>query len=499
MKILKGKFALILTILSVLFLVFFVAIFFVEREIRIRLPEVFVEVPFVPAKIDINVNGEIGNLPKIWQAFCQGGEEAGKQMLAPTVGFLKRIKPAYIRLDHIYDDDYYGVVSCSGGGLHLNWSRLDSTVNDILAAGAKPFLSLSYMPSCLASSKIDVPAWGGWQVLVRSTVEHYSGRSGKNISNVYYEVWNEPSLPMFGSWKMYGGKDYRQLYHYAVLGANQANNVNPFKIGGPAIPELDPKWVELLYDYVLEKNLRLDFVSWHRYSFQPEQFVSDVEEIDVLATDPKYSRFAKVEKVITEWGPNSYKDIAYSGTVAASHAVATLSKILDKVNWAFAFEVKDGPGQGKEGWGLLTHESVGIREKPRFYLFDWLADFDGHRLFMSGEGSQIKGWAGKNDRTVLVILANYSPSNGKTETFPVTFSNLGGGTYRFFQQEIFKKQIEQEIKIDNDRWTQNITLPAYSVVRLRLTKVAGLPKPATEGETTGFGRIMYFSSGEDKF
>lgn len=492
------KFALILTILSVLSLVLFVAIFFVERKIRIRLPEILVEVPFVPAKIFVDPNKEVGNLPTIWRAFGQGGEEQGKQMLAPTVNFLKRIKPAYIRLDHIYDDDYYGVVSCSGNNLNLNWSNLDRTINDILAAGAKPFFSLSYMPSCLASSKIGVPDWGKWQALVRATVEHYSGRSGKNISGVYYEVWNEPSLPMFGNWKMYGGKDYRQLYHYAVLGASQAKNINPFKIGGPAIPELDPKWIKLLYDYVLEKNLRLDFISWHRYSFQPEQFVADVEEVDVLNTDPKYQRFSRVERVITEWGPNSYKDVVYSGKVAASHAVATLSKILNKVNWAFAFEIKDGPGQGEEGWGLLTHESVGIREKPRFYLFDWLADFDGRRVFMSGEGSRIKGWAQKKDRTVLVILANYSPSNCKTETFPVTFSSLGGGTYRFSQQELFKKPVEQEVKIGSGDWTQNITLPAYSVIRLRLTKLAGLSKPALGQETTGFAKLIYtyYSEGE---
>ena len=122
------KFALLLTILSSLSLLPFVAIFFVEREIRIPIPEIFVEVPFVPTKVVIEPNKEVGKLPQIWRAFGQGGEEAGKQMLAPTVSFLKRLRPAYIRLDHIYDDDYYGVVSCSGGSLQFNWSRLGFVV-----------------------------------------------------------------------------------------------------------------------------------------------------------------------------------------------------------------------------------------------------------------------------------------------------------------------------------------------------------------------------------
>lgn len=489
---LKEKISLL--ILIFLSLILFGGIFWVERQLKIRIPEVYIEKPFVPANIIINVDREFGQLPGIWRALAQGGEEPGKRMLQSTVNFIKRIKPYYIRLDHIYDDNYYRVVRGrnSDGSLRLDWSKLDATVNDILSMGAKPFFSLSYMPGLIADSLIGIPNWSDWQDLVRQTVEHYSSQ----IDGVYYEVWNEPSLPMFGNWKMYGAKDYRKLYYYTVLGANQAKGVKPFKIGGPAIPELDPIWIKLLFDYVSENNLRLDFISWHRYSFDPEQFVRDVEEINVLTDDPKYKRFVNIEKVITEWGPNSYKDTVYSSSVGASHLVAVMRKLLDEVSFIFTFEVKDGPAQGNVGWGLLTHESVGIKEKPRFYLFNWLADFEGKRLEVLGEGSQITGLAVKKDREVKVILTNYNPYGPQEESFLVTFAGLGGGKYRFLKQQLFQPPEEQEIEVGNS-FSLNLTMPSYSVVRLRLTKISGLESGPSAG-TSGFGKI-YFKANEDKF
>jgi len=439
----------------------------VEQKLGLKLPEIFLEQPFAAANIVVNTDKELGDLPRIWPALGQGGEERGN-MIKPTVSYLKRLKPSYIRLDHIFDDDYYGVVQGrkAGGSLQLNWTKLDDVVVDINSTGAKPFLSLSYMPGTIAASKIDVPNWRDWQDLIRQTVEHYSAK----YDNVYYEVWNEPSLPMFGSWKMFGSKDYRLLYQYAVAGASQAVAVHPYKIGGPAIPEMDDKWISLLFDFAIDKNLRLDFISWHRYNFDPNRFNQDIEEINVLTSEPKYQQFTNIEKIITEWGPNSEKDSVYSSGVAASHMVAVVRQLLNKANLLFAFEVKDGPGQENKGWGILTHESVGVKPKPRFFLFEWLANFEGRRLEVLGEGSQITGFAFKNERTTTLLLTNYLPSGSQEESFLASFSGLAEGRYRLLKQLLFGKPEEQEIEVKNGGIVFNLTMKPYSVLRLQLTQ-----------------------------
>jgi len=266
------------------------------------------------------------------------------------------------------------------------------------------------------------------------------------------------------------------------LGARQAKTKYNFKIGGPAIPEMDPVWIKLLFDFCLANNLELDFISWHRYSFDPDDFVKDVYEVNVLLTDPKYQRFQKVEKIITEWGPNSYKDIAYSNMVAASNTVAVMRRLLDKIKFAFAFEIKDGPGQGNYGWGLLSYSA---KPKPRYRLFNWLADFQGQRLEVLGEGSNVMGFAVKEGRQVRLLLTNYNPYQPRDESFQAAFASLTGGRYRLLIQELFGEAKEQELEISPGSLVVNLNMPAYSVVRVEITKLKGLEKKPS----SGFGQM----------
>ncbi|MDZ4209658.1 MAG: hypothetical protein U1C56_00600, partial [Candidatus Curtissbacteria bacterium] len=172
------------------------------------------------ADLDIDVLS-IFSASEGWRNFAQGGEEKGRQ-LAPILNQVKTLKPAYIRIDHIYD--YYNVVSKdASGNLLFNWTELDLMVKDILAVGAKPFLSLSYMPTQISKNGdiTDLPAsWFDWEALVTATIEHYSSTSGSGIENVYYEVWNEPDL--FGDFKAYGEKNYLDLYYHSALAASRA-------------------------------------------------------------------------------------------------------------------------------------------------------------------------------------------------------------------------------------------------------------------------------------
>jgi len=470
----KSKQIIIIAILSIISVSLFIAIFFVQRQLKTRLPEIFVEKPYAPANITINVNNQLGQINPVWKAFAQGGEEGGGvSMIANTIPHLKKIDPHYIRLDHIYDDGFYGVVKGKNpnGTLNLDWTKLDKTVDDIVASGAKPFFSLSYMPSELAPNLIDKPNnWKDWQYLVQKTVEHYSGK----YEDIYYEVWNEPSLKWFGGWKMYGSKDYRLLYRYAVLGAQQATGVKPFKIGGPSIPEMDPAWIRLLFDYCTASNLRLDFISWHRYHFSPDVFVNDVYRVENLLALPKYKRYQNIEKLITEWGPNPEKDTVYSSNVSASHALAVIRQLQDKTDYLFTFEVKDGPNQGADAWGLLTHQLTGkVEKKPRFYIYDWLADVEGNRIEVLGEGSNIKALAVQKKGEIVILISNYSPHGGQKEQFPIRINGIKDGQYRVFKQVLFKEPEERKVTVGGNGLSLQASLDKYSVMRIKVTRIGG--------------------------
>ncbi len=454
-------------------------IFYLARLLSIKLPEVFVAVPYAPANIVIDAKNEGGLIQPFWLGFAQGGEEA-KNMLSPTVGQMKQLNPSYIRLDHIFDDDYYGVVSGSSGNLQFNWSKLDEAVNDILAMGAKPFLSLGYMPSAIASSKIDKPHnWDDWFALVKATVEHYSGKGGKNINDIYYEVWNEPDLEHFGKWGRGGEKNYLTLYEYSVRGAMAAENANRFFIGGPATTALYRNWVLDLYNFCAKKSLRLDFISWHRYSFAPSRFSADIADLYGWLKGKTLPRL-----VISEWGPTPEKDNSYSTGYAAAHAVAVTRELLDLVNLMTAFEVKDGPGQGTSGWGLLSHETAGVRPKPRFHAFSWLAQVKGKRLPLSGEGSNVVGWATKEGKNLVVLVVNFG-QGAKKETVPITIKSLNNGEYEERKEVLFGQKSQGKLIVKDGLLRTNLTLEPNQIARLTLKALQIFPeqaKPAVSPE-----------------
>jgi len=421
-----------------------------------------------PANIVVETKTNLGTLPAPWRALAQGGEEKEK-MLTATIPLIKPLSPKYIRIDHIYD--FYNVVGGEKNGkMTYDFSKLDQIVNDIIACGARPMLSLSYMPPIISSGDVtDPPAnWLDWQEVVRATIEHYSGRTGKNISDVYYEVWNEPDL--FGKWKTYGEKDYRLLYLYAARGAASAKNVNPFKIGGPATTAFYKSWLEEFIKYVYQNNLRLDFFSWHRYSLDPQEFLADINFIDTLFT--RHGGSYLLPKFISEWGSTAENSPLHDTGFDAAHAVAVIRQILDRVDLAFVFEIKDGQSPTSERfwgrWGILTHESAGLIKKPKFFALEILSKIRGERLKVSGEGTWVTGFAAKDGKSLRLILVNYDKEGRHTEAVPLTFTGLEPGNYILRKTSIDGKTITTNETVTQETLTKTVFLSANSLVLLEL-------------------------------
>ncbi|MBI2326448.1 hypothetical protein HYU91_03605 [Candidatus Collierbacteria bacterium] len=388
----------------------------------------------VNADLVVDYDGVLGKMPTPWRNLAQGGEEP-KAMLGNITNEIKALRPEYIRLDHIYDA--FKVVAKNGGQLSYDWSGLDAAVNEILATGAKPMLSLSYMPPVISKGDIiDLPSdWGEWGQVVQATIEHYSGRSNRNISNVIYEVWNEPDL--FGSYKTYGDKNYLTMYEVSAGAAARAENVNQFEFGGPAVTALYQNWLERLIKFADENNLRLDFLSWHRYSTDLDRFEQDANQAREWAA--KIPALVNLKFYITEWGHNSEVDPGYDNKFGAIHTIAASRVMMAKVQRAFVFEIKDGPGKDKlwGRWGLLTHENFGTpEEKPRYKAVQLLNNLGPFRISLAGEGSWVKGIASTDETgNIKLMVVNYDPAGTHSEGVPILFDNLPKGNFKYQRRD----------------------------------------------------------------
>ena len=312
---------------------------------------------------------------------------------------------------------------------------------------------------------------------------------------MYYEVWNEPDL--FGSWKRSGNRNYLTMYTYSARGANAAQNVKPFKFGGPAITALYKNWFYDLLNMTRKNNLRMDFFSWHRYNKNINQFENDIAEVEewIAADFPEYQN---LEMVISEWGHDSNNHPGYDTTFGAAHTVATAIQMIGSVDKGFVFEIEDGKDPAEKAqwgrWGLLTNQAYGAQPKPRYNALRLLDRIGPTRLDLLGKGSWVKAAAARDEKNqISVVMANYDPEVSNVETVPLTFTNVSPGSYTFRQTFLGGRTNTEEVATSEATLRRFVTMGTNSVAFVELiplnaatpsaTEVISPPTQTTPGET----------------
>jgi len=422
------------------------------------------------ANIIVDAEAITEPLPRPWRNLAQGGESQDWR-LAPVADYVRPLNPEYIRIDHVFD--FYDVVSGTSGNLSFDFSQLDLLIDDILLVGAKPYISLSYMPSAISSGDVVAAPtnYGDWQLTVQRTIEHLSGTRG--IPDVYYEVWNEPDL--FGDWKVHGSKNYLTLYTAAAQGAQAARVTQPFKIGGPATTGLYRNWIDGLARHAIDNNLRLDFLSWHRYSTTIDDFRDDMWNVQNWLQS--YPQLPNLELHISEWGHDSENHAGYDTMYGAAHTAAAAMEMTGVVERAFVFEIQDGKDPaGKQlwgRWGLMTHSDTGLRLKPRYRALEMLEKLQPMRLSLQGKGTYVKALASREiEGTISVMFANFDKLGRNYEQVPVTIYNLDPGQYQVVTTSLLKPPLTQTIAIESNTLTTTLMLQPYEVALMEITAVS---------------------------
>ena len=420
------------------------------------------------AAIVVDTSSELETITSdFYHAFAQGGEES-KNMIAPVLSEVTSLTPKIIRIDHIYD--YHDVVTKKDGTLIFSFSKLDAIVDSIRATGAVPLLSLSYMPPAIAKdgSVISIPNdWNEWAHVVERTIEHFSGKNERNLTGVYYEVWNEPDLEQFGNWKLSGEKNYLTLYHYAHIGAQNAKNVQPFFLGGPSTTGLYKNWIIAL----TKSGDRVDFYSWHSYLADPKRFLTDQKNL--VSWLLPYPNSILKPTLITEFGPSGSKNTAYGTMYGAAYTASVIRQLISGgPAYLFTFELVDGPSETEgKGWGLMTHPNQGKIKKPRFFLYQFLDDMMGKRIQLNGEGTWVTGFATTRDSTIRTLLINFDAVGTHAETVPITWKNLSPGNYHMTTQCLLEKEQVSGLTVTaSGIGEKKLYMPAQSVCKILLKK-----------------------------
>ncbi|RMC49747.1 beta-xylosidase [Lactobacillus sp. ESL0228] len=430
------------------------------------------------------------NFPHYWET-CVGSchaytalrEDYRKQLIKVH----KELGFKYVRFHGIFDDEMSVCVenfdfNGKSQGITYNFINIDKIFDFLLTIGMKPFIELSFMPTCLASGKNRIFPYGGnntmpktdamWEELISRFISHLIERYGKEeVESWFFEVWNEPNLPLFFAGNQ---KDYFHLYQITALAIRKIDS--KIKIGGPATSF--NSWILEMITFCENNHVPLDFITTHHYPTDDplwqsglgiEEFFknSDQEKTDyhcgiLKEMTTKTRQQAKSYPLYyTEWNVSAMVgDQIHDEPYAAAMVAKTLADNDGLVEGYSFFTFTDifeeqyqKPGVFHGGYGLQTVQGI---EKPVYRIFEIYHQLGMQRLKVIDKNQgTAEVLAVQKQKDLQVLVYNHNVPSGKIASEKVVINIAKKKKYKAILQ-----RIDQNHANSFGKW-QEIGKPEY--------------------------------------
>ena len=387
-------------------------------------------------------------LPHVWE-HTVGSGHATLALRADWQAQLKRAHGElgfdHVRFHGILDEDMGTFMIVQEKPLY-SFFNADQIFDFLLSIGMKPFVELSFMPDGLASGTKSVFHYRGnvtpprdyaaWGALIGKLVAHWVDRYGlAEVSQWFFEVWNEPNLEWFGTGKI---EDYLKLY---ASTAQAVKSVHPsLRVGGPATAA--NAWLPEFQAACRAQSLPLDFLTTHHYP--TDSFGQPGDDTETQLADSRRSVLREeaaqarreagaLPLYYTEWCTSSNpRDTLHDRPFAAAFIVKTVLEAATLVDgysyWTFSdiFEENYFPSVPFHGgFGLLTIHGIA---KPAYRAFQLLHELGDRLLPVTGAHDTVDAWAVRSEGFIDLVLTNFAlPRHDiASEEISFTLTNLPG-------------------------------------------------------------------------
>jgi xylan 1,4-beta-xylosidase len=348
----------------------------------------------------------------------------------------------YVRFHAIFHDEVGVYDEDAHGNPVYNFSYVDQVYDGLLANGVRPFVELSFMPKKLAARAALHAFWykpnvsppkdyAKWDELITRFTQHLVDRySIAEVSQWYFEVWNEPNLDFWAGDPRQA--TYWDLYDHTVRAVKAVNA--RLRVGGPATAQA--AWADVFIKHCVDQNVPVDFVSSHVYG-------NDKSE-DVFGTSEKIPRNQMVcravkkvhDQIHSSARPNlpliwSEFNASYANEPAVTDTVYMGPWLADTIRqcdglvdmmsyWTFS-DVFEEQGVVKQpfygGFGLLAEDGI---PKPAFAAFELLHHLGDERLTLDSDTALVTR---RKDGSLVVAVWNYAPPDvaGASRTVSLRF------------------------------------------------------------------------------
>ncbi|MHC4713413.1 MAG: GH39 family glycosyl hydrolase [Planctomycetota bacterium] len=396
----------------------------------------------VEVSIDASARGEPIRLERY--GLGQGGQ-SDEPMLETHIDALKWLRPAVIRL---FVQEYYDVYPDHGT---FHWETLDRAVANIVHTGAKPLMCLCIKPPVLFpeidQDKVHPTDYSEWEDLVYEMVKRYNRDLGYGID--YWEVFNEPDLGETGGCpSRFTPEDYCTYYEHTVRAIRRA--WPDARVGGPALASYTSPILRALLEHCSEKNVPIDFVSWHWYTNDPLVIRRSIEEVRALLAE---FPGLKCETVINEWNMSLSWDRIDPDFQPCFILDTTYHMLEAGLDLSCYYQIRDyhvplekfrrfmtpKGAQFMAYWWNVMPQFHGLFDyqgtmRPSYFIFKSLSHVKGARLAVEGGGDGIKGLAAYDDEydVIHLLLWNFSLDKPGARRVKLSVENLPEGKWRSY-------------------------------------------------------------------
>jgi len=271
-----------------------------------------------------------------------------------------------------------------------DWTIVDRIIDTYRARGVRPYLQIGFMPEALSTApagmayqhpwrpgfdyRLIATGWSyppgsyeKWGELVFQWTKHNVERYGRaEVEKWYFEVWNEPNLPVY--WQG-SPEDFYKLHDFAIAGVRRA--LPSARVGGPDVAGAGGSFMDGFLQHVTsgtnyatgETGTPTDFLSFHakgRPTFidghvrmgiathlqEVDKGFTKVLSLPALAGKPVVIGESDPEGCAACPGPqNAYRN----GTLYSSYTAASFARIWELaqrrgvnlegvLSWSFEFE-----------------------------------------------------------------------------------------------------------------------------------------------------------------
>lgn len=433
--------------------------------------------------IEIHENTPTTAFHKHWQ-FCVGSPHATYALRRDYFEQLKQVHEELqierVRFHGIFDDDMHTYHKMSdflpipGASRYTERSFrwCGKAYDNVLTAGMKPFIELSFMPRHLAKKNrkglffykpnISPPKdQHAWYEYIQDFVRFLIARYGiDEVRQWYFEVWNEPDLklPFFAGSK----EDYFRLYGTTVRAIKDIDR--QLMVGGPSTS--GSKWVPELLEYCRKHKLPIDFITTHEYAGDPlgglengkdekmkisMDLLAGIRQKNTLRHDRMLDLYRAVSKVgkvtdtlnkdalirfsqrakrnagalpvfYTEWNMCASFSAPCNDTRMQAayiiHAILGTQETIDGSSiWCFTDlfeELHPFPEEFHGGFGLLTQSGI---KKPSYHALQMLTDAGQERYLLPETTEDVDVAVFRSDKGIQILLSrlDFHPTQKQTD------------------------------------------------------------------------------------